>query len=345
MSLTGGATILWEPHLKGDHVMWRVPRNIRHGDNVVVREGEVAIFLRDGKLLHKLDLPDRYSLSSPNAPVIGPLVKLLTGAQAQAEVFYFQNRVFDGRFGTRQPLVFQDQRFGLVQLRCFGEFRFRLEDPVKFATVFAGTQSSVTALQTEDRIRERVLMILNALLGELKAHGHTVLDVPRNLLNIEQLVLGRTREFFQPHGLEVTELSGLSITLPPEVQKAVDDFTRANVFDGNSLRNLQAYESIKAMRDAAANPTGMAGMGAGLGAGLAAGNAMAQGIANAQAAAPTPESGRKCGQCGAGMTASAKFCSECGARAVSLRFCPECGTSVADGGKFCPGCGTKVAMP
>ena len=340
MSLTGGTTLVWEPIHKGDTILWRAPRNVRHGDNVVVREGETALFLRDGKLLAKLDTPERYSLSSPNVPIVGPIVKLLTGAQAQAEVYYFQSRVFDGRFGTRQPLLFEDARFGLVQLRAFGQFRFKVEDPLKLLTGLTGAQERVTAMQLEERIRERVLMVIHHVLGELKAKGFGVLDVPKNLLNLEQIVLGRTREHFEAHGISLTEVSGLTVTLPPEVQKAVDDYTRANVFDRGTLQNLQAYESIKAMRDAAANPGGVAALGAGLGAGVAVAGAMQQGLAATAPARAEPE--RKCAQCSHPMGASAKFCAECGARAVTLRFCPECGTSVGEASKFCASCGTKV---
>lgn len=343
MSLTGGTTLTWETINKRDTVIWRAPRNIRHGDNVVVREGEVALFLRDGKLLAKLDTPERYSLDSPNAPIVGTLVRLLTGTQAQAEVYYFQTRVFDGRFGTRQPLIFEDSRFGLVQLRAFGQFRFRVSDPLKLFAGLTGAQERITAIQLEDRIRERVLMIINNVLGELKAKGFGVLDVPKNLLNFEQITLGRTREYFETHGIELTELSGLSITVPPEVQKAVDDYTRANVFDRGTLQNLQAYESIKAMRDAAANPGGVASVGAGLAAGIVAGQSMHQGLASqATPATPREDAQKKCGACGHGMIASAKFCPDCGTRAVSLRFCPECGTSISDASKFCASCGTKI---
>ncbi|EQD79201.1 hypothetical protein B1B_00322, partial [mine drainage metagenome] len=74
-SLFGSTTIAWEDAYKGPNVMWRVPRNIRLNDNIVVREDETAVFFRDGKVLAFLDRPDRYALTSINGPFVGGLVR------------------------------------------------------------------------------------------------------------------------------------------------------------------------------------------------------------------------------------------------------------------------------
>jgi len=100
-SLLGATTINWEDAYKGDNVLWRVPRNIRYGDNVVVRQDETAVFFRDGKVLAYLDRPDRYALTSLNAGIIGNLIQALSGVRQEAEVYYLQRRIFDGKFGSR----------------------------------------------------------------------------------------------------------------------------------------------------------------------------------------------------------------------------------------------------
>ncbi len=128
-SLIGATTINWEDVYKGDNVMWRVPRNIKWGDNVVVREDETAVFFRDGKVLAYLDKPDRYSLTSLNARVLGNLVQALSGVRQEAEVYYLQRRTFDGKFGSQEPYVFRDPDFGLVSLRVFGDYRWRVSGP------------------------------------------------------------------------------------------------------------------------------------------------------------------------------------------------------------------------
>lgn len=78
-SLFGSTTINWEDVYKGPNIMWRVPRNIRLNDNIVIREDEIAVFFRDGKVLAYIDRPDRYALTSLNAPIVGGLVKELSG--------------------------------------------------------------------------------------------------------------------------------------------------------------------------------------------------------------------------------------------------------------------------
>src|SRR5438309_1287452 len=137
--LSGSMTIAWDDQFKRQNIMWKVPRNVRMNDNVVVREDEIAVFYRDGKVLAYLDRPDRYALTSQNAPILGRLIQALSGVVQQAEVYYLQKRIFDGKFGTQDAFLFQDPDFDMVQLRAFGDFRYRLKDPETFINQFVGT--------------------------------------------------------------------------------------------------------------------------------------------------------------------------------------------------------------
>src|ERR1700680_4722761 len=89
-SVLGSTTVNWEDQYKENNVMWKVPRNIRLNDNIVVREDEIAVFYRDGKVLTYFDQPNRYALTDFNAPIVGGLLKFFTGVQQQAEVYYLQ---------------------------------------------------------------------------------------------------------------------------------------------------------------------------------------------------------------------------------------------------------------
>src|SRR2546429_3978439 len=99
--LSGSMTVAWDDQFKRQNIMWKVPRNIRMNDNIVVREDEIAVFYRDGKVLAYLDRPDRYALTSQNVAVLGKLIQALSGVVQQAEVYYLQKRIFDGKFGTQ----------------------------------------------------------------------------------------------------------------------------------------------------------------------------------------------------------------------------------------------------
>src|SRR5512136_1261483 len=138
MSLIGAETFKWEDADKRQNIMYRMPRNIKFNDNIVVREDEMAVFFRDGKALDYIDRPDRYALTSMNAPIVGKIVEFLSGVRQDAEVYYLQKRVFDGKFGSKQPYVFKDKEFGIVNLRLFGEFRYKVSSPMNFINQFVG---------------------------------------------------------------------------------------------------------------------------------------------------------------------------------------------------------------
>src|SRR5579862_5496753 len=167
-SVFGSTTIAWDDADKQANVMWKVPRNIRLNDNIVVREDEIAVFYRDGKVLTYFDQPNRYALTDFNAPVVGNLLKYFTGVVQQAEVYYLQKRYMDGKFGSSQPYQFTDPTFGIVSLRVFGEYRWRVSSPENFINQFVGTFSAETSADVEARLREQLLILVYNALGKMK---------------------------------------------------------------------------------------------------------------------------------------------------------------------------------
>ena len=266
-SLFGSTTINWEDVYKGNNVMWRVPRNVRLNDNVVVREDETAVFFRDGKVLAYLDKPDRYALTSLNAPLVGNIVKALSGVRQEAEVYYLQRRIFDGKFGSSEPYVFKDPDFGLVQLRVFGSYRWNVGSPDNFITQFVGTFGAATTADVEGRLRDQMVLLVYNTLGKLKDQGMHVTDLATQLDTIEQAVLGFAPQHFEPLGIEVKQLQGISVNLPDEVQKAVNTRSTMGVLGVNYMQ----YQAGQALTTAAANPSGSAGTMVGAGVGLGAG--------------------------------------------------------------------------
>jgi len=250
MSLIGAETFKWEDANKRGNIMYRMPRNIRWNDNIVVREDEMAVFYRDGKVLAYIDRPDRYALSSLNDPIVGPIVKFLSGVQQQAEVVYLQKRVFDGKFGSKQPYQFRDAEFGVVNLRVFGEFRYKIESAEAFVNQFVGTFNFATSAEVEERIKEQMVILIYNILGEMKSQGMGVADLAISLMNIEQGVLTKSDDHFGLYGVGIDKISGLYISLPDEVQKAVDTRASMQVLGTNYM----GYQTGQAMREAASNP-------------------------------------------------------------------------------------------
>jgi membrane protease subunit (stomatin/prohibitin family) len=374
MSVIGSETFIWNDADKRNNIMFRLPRNIKWNDNIVVREDEIAVFYRDGKALDYIDRADRYALTSINAPIVGKIVKFLSGVQQQAEVVYLQKRVFDGKFGSKQPYQFRDKEFGIVNLRVFGEFRYKINSPPNFVNQFVGTFNFSTSAEIEERLKEQMVILIYDSVGDMKNDGMGVADLASNLENVEQVVLGKAKAHFELYGVQIDKLSGLYISIPEEVQKAVDARASMQVLGTNYMQ----YQTGQAMREAASNPSGgAAGVGVGVGAGIGMGYQMIGAMGQQQGAPPmgspaqtagvvmvlcpkcnaqNPQGTKFCGSCGAPMAADTvpcpkcskpvqkgvKFCPECGAQAGGAKKCASCGVEVPIASKFCPECGKQA---
>lgn len=350
MSLIGAETIAWDDSQKRRNIMYRVPKNIRYNDNIVVREDEIAVFYRDGKALAYFDRPDRYALTTTNIPIVAKVVEALSGVKQEAEVVYLQKRVLDGKFGSKQPYQFRDAEFGMVNLRLFGEFRYKVADPESFVNQFVGTFNYSTSAEVEERIKDQIVVLIYAVLGDLKNQGMGVADIASSLLNIEQAVLAKSEDHFGLYGISIDKVSGLYISLPEEVQKAVDTRSSMQILGTDYM----GYQTGNAMREAASNPAGgAAGAGVGVGAGFGMGYMMIDQMKQAQQpvqqpqqtpppAAPTAQPTTTCASCKSAIPLNTKFCPECGAKIETAKKCPKCSSEVPAGAKFCPECGTPM---
>lgn len=348
-SLVGGSTYTWEN--KGDEIMWKLPKNIVWNDNVVVREDEWAIFLRDGKALTVFDRPGRYALTTQNIAALGlaDALQNLTGVRQIGEVTYVQRRELRAKFGTKEPITFRDTDFGMVRVRVFGQYAYKVIDPLLFVTQFIGTENFNSTSEVVNWFRDQIVMSLNDILGELKRDKNlAIIDIPAYLEEIEQFLLSRIKEDTQRYGVEITKLTGLNFNLPEKIQEAVDKRGEMQALGVNYMQ----YQAGEAMVKAADNPSGgnLAGMGVGLGAGLGMGAGMTQAVAAGME--PTDENpwkqgggpAQKCPKCNADVAPDQKFCNKCGEKLVDEVNCIKCKAPIAKGSKFCSNCGAKQTM-
>ncbi len=344
-------TFDWPDGQKADNLLWRLPRNVQWNDNVVVKEDEFAVFFRDGKALHVFDRPGRFVLTTENVPVLGTLGAKLTGVRQLGEIYYLQRRELRGKFGTKEPLSFRDPDFGVVRIRVFGQFAYKVDDPMMLITQFIGSKGYGGSDEVISWVKDQIVMILNDVMGELKRDQNMgVLDMPAYLQELEQMCLSRLTSETERYGLVVTKFSGLNINLPDEVQAAIDKRGAMSAL-GVDYMQYQTGKAVEGIGEGAAkggDASGFAGMGAGMGAGYAMGQSMNQGMQPTQSSKQPIGSKAKCPKCGQPYDHSDKFCPNCGALldkgGEDKIKCPNCGHLVEKGVKFCPNCGASMTL-
>jgi membrane protease subunit (stomatin/prohibitin family) len=341
--------IQW-PDERPDQIVHRVPERgsgeFVLGSQLVVRENQVAVFVRDGKALDTFKA-GRHTLSTNNIPLLTSLIGLPFGGTSPftAEVFFVSLREFTGlKWGTTQPLVYRDSELGMVRLRAFGTYSMQVENPQLFVTNIVGTRGGYNLGSIEDFLRSIILTEFNNLLGET----HTsLLDLAGMTLELSRSSRLSLADDFQRLGLRLITFQIEGITPPEEVQKRIDE--RSGMAAIGDMQAYTQFQTAQAMRDAAQNQGGggAAGMGVGLGAGMAMGQAMAesmrqpaQGHQQQQLQSTQPAAGTPCSNCGQPVPPGAKFCPNCGT-AVG-KTCSHCGAANPTNARFCTTCGEQL---
>ncbi|WP_292367833.1 SPFH domain-containing protein [Methanoregula sp. UBA64] len=349
-------TFYWPDNLKGQNLVWRLPRNTAWNDNVIVREDEMAVFFRDGKALHVFDRPDRYALTTQNVPVLATLGAALTGVRQIGEVYYVQKREFRGKFESANTMTFRDKDFGLANFIVSGQFAYKVSNPMLFITQFIGTKGMQHTDEIAHWLQDQILMTINAILGNLqKNKGMGILDMPAYLSEIEQMCLSNLTSETEQYGLKITKFSGLVIKMSEAVQKAIDQRSAMSALGVNymQLQTGQAIGGIGVGAEKGGDAAGIAGLGAGIGAGMAMSQAMGQAMisqpAPHMAGSPQISAGFSlCPKCGFKANGSVKYCPECGNQMTSASGeemrCPFCKAVIKANVKFCPECGKKVTF-
>ena len=331
-------------------LVYRFPvkdQEIKNGAQLIVRESQAAIFVHEGQIADQFP-PGRYTVDGGNTPILSKLGAWKHGFNSpmKSEVYFVNTKQFtDLKWGTPNPVMMRDTDFGMVRLRAFGIYSIRVSDPQSFIKEIAGTNAHFITEDVEGQLKRTLVSGFSDALAESKI---AALDLASNYDELSALTRQKLNEEFQTYGLQLTKFLVENISLPQEVEAAMDKRTSMGVI-GDVGRYTQ-FQAADAMRDAAQNPSGGAGTGAGLGAGFAVGNAMAGAMTDAMrqsregggASQPaTANAGIPCSQCGHRNAPNAKFCVECGAKQGPAK-CPNCQSDVPPGAKFCNECGQKI---
>ncbi len=271
-----------------DTLVYRFPvynQEIKMGAQLIVRENQVAIFINEGEVAD-IFKPGRYELSTQNLPVLTTLRGWKYGFQSpfKAEVYFFNTRLFsDLKWGTSNPVMMRDSEFGMIRIRAFGTYAIRIADPKAFFNTVVGTQGLTTTDDILGQLRSSIVSHFSDIIGESKI---AALDLASSYRELSQLAQKELAPFFTSYGLDLARFVIDNISLPEEVEAAIDQRTKLGVF-GDKMHQYAQMQTAESIKVAAANPGGIAGAGVGLGAGMAIGQTMG----NAFNAPPAPSGG------------------------------------------------------
>ena len=275
---------------------YRPENEIMNGARLIVRESQVAAFVNQGQLADVF-LPGMHTLATANLPILSKLQGWKYGFQSpfKAEVYFVSMKMFtDRKWGTKNPIMLRDAEFGPVRLRAFGTYAVKVKDPGVFLKEVVGTNGRFSVDEINDQLRDLVTTRFAEVLGASKIPA---LDLAGNYGQLASLICTKIEPDFAAFGMDLAKLLVENISLPPEVEAAMDKRSSMGV-----IGNMQAYtqyQTANAIGDAANNPGGIAGAGVGLGAGMAMANQFMQ--ANNSAQSPQgsgPSIGPMVGQSG-----------------------------------------------
>ena len=258
-----------------DEIVHRFPEDtagdFRIGSQVIVRESQIAVFYRDGKALDSFG-PGRHTIATANIPLLINLIGKAFNDRSPftAEVFFVSTREFaDEKWGTPQPILVRNPGMGLgvALLQGFGTFSFKVSEPQQFVAQIVGVTGIYTTKDIESRLRAMLLSKLQDLLGETAAET----SVPELIGLVEELGVGvkaKSLDDFKAIGLSL--MSFYIESLKPS-ERSAEELRAMGMLDMETYTQLQAAD---AMRDAAQNPSGGAGLTAGIGAGMGIGSAI-----------------------------------------------------------------------
>ena len=264
-----------------DTMVYRFNRQgneIKYGAKLTVRESQMAVFVNEGEIADVLG-PGIYELETNNIPILTNLQHWDHGFNSpfKAEVYFINTKRFtDLKWGTKNPIMVRDPEFAMVRLRAFGTYEIRVDDPVTFLKEIVGTDGHFTTSEIESQLTNLITAKFATIMG---ADSTPVLDLAANYEKFGAYITEHIAPDFKAYGLALTKILVENISLPEEVEKAID--ARASREITGDLDAHVKYQTGNALGNSEGGGiSDMVGMGAGM--------AMGQQMTNTMNASPTP---------------------------------------------------------
>jgi len=275
---------------EGDGVLaYRYPMQdfeIQTGAKLTVRDSQMAVFVNEGQVADVFG-PGLHTLNTQTLPILTNLKNWdeLFDSPFKSDIYFFSTRLqLDRKWGTPNPITIRDKDFGMVRMRAFGIYSYKLADPGKFYREISGTRETYGVDDLDGQLRNLVIAGMTDLFGE---SGVPFIDMAANQVEFATKLKAALEPVFDRYGLLLDAFAVQNVSLPEELQKVLDTKIGMNML-GDMGRYTQ-YQVANSIPLAAQNEGGMAGIGAGLGAGLTIGQTMAQSMAQSMQPGAAPQ--------------------------------------------------------
>jgi len=243
-------------------------KEIKNAAQLIVRESQVVQFVYLGQFGDTFQ-PGKYTLTTDNIPVLTTLKGWKYGFNTpfKADIYYVSTRLFTGnKWGTSNPIMMRDNDFGIVRARAFGTFDFKITDPKLFLKEVAGSDQHFRLDEFADTMRSRIVSLFSEALAQSKI---PVLDVASRYSEVGAALLPLINPVTNAkYGLELTSFILENVSLPPEVEQAIDK--RSSMAAVGNLNDFVKFQMGQGMTQPGGSSAG------GFATEMAVGMAMAQ---------------------------------------------------------------------
>lgn len=231
-----------------DTLSYRWPdedKNIKNGAQLIVRESQMVQFVATGQFADLFG-PGMHSLTTQNIPLLSRIYGWKYGFESpfKCDVYYLNTRLFTGnKWGTSNPIMMRDADFGVVRLRAFGTFDFRIVDPPLFLKEVAGTDQNFRLDEFNDTMRSRIVSVFSEALAKAQVPA---LDVAQRYSELGDALLPIINPAVrEKYGLEITSFILENVSVPPEVEQAID--ARSSMGIVGNLNDYVKFQMGKSM--------------------------------------------------------------------------------------------------
>ncbi|AIY12433.1 SPFH domain-containing protein [Cellulophaga baltica] len=247
------------------HRFERYQNEIKNQAKLIVREGQVAVFINEGQLADVFK-PGTYTLDTQNLPLLTTLKGWKYGFDSpfKAEVYFVNTHLFtDEKWGTKNAIILNDDRFGLTEIRAFGTYSFRIQDAGKFVVDVVGTDGNFTNYEVNEHLKSLIVTRFTDTVGEanlpIELYAANTSELSETCQEVMQPEFGRVGILLEKFYIE-------NVSMPEELKKEIFEYSRLDKLD---MGKLTQFKTAKAIEEAAKNEGGTAGAGMGMGMGFA----------------------------------------------------------------------------